>query len=234
VSGEACSGCDGRCCYDVLVGITGYDAWRIARAHELPFDEIVTIATSVAGGLGAFRLGDGFAALVLPKNPREERACVFLMHFASGERRCGTYASRPYVCRTYPMRLVDDRVALRRDVACAAGAWNRTVARAAAWRRDLLAYDFEWDLYSRTIAAWDASELDGLPAYFDFVFRTFESIDAARTAYDAAAYEALIAAHHAPVSEPERRTLARFFDERERCARRVLDDMLLAASGRST
>ncbi|MBD5633693.1 MAG: YkgJ family cysteine cluster protein [Candidatus Eremiobacteraeota bacterium] len=173
----ACSSCNGSCCLDVVVGITGYDAWRIAKARGLRFDEFVAPATADAGGLGAFRFGDGYAALMLQKEPREQRACFFLEDGADGKRRCGTYPARPYVCRVYPMTLRNGCIDLRTDVACAPGAWDMAALDRSMWKCDFDRYDYEWQLYARVVAAWNAASLDGLPAYYRFVHAAFEAID---------------------------------------------------------
>jgi Fe-S-cluster containining protein len=172
----ACDACNGRCCYDVAVGITGFDAWRIATAHALPLDAFVTVATAEASSLGAFRLHDDFAALVLQRNPREERACAFLMLLPGGERRCGTYVSRPTVCRTYPMRRLADNVALRSDVACPRDAWDAAAIAAPERSAALLAYEFEWRRYERAIAAWNASPLDGLESFFRYILASYAAM----------------------------------------------------------
>jgi Fe-S-cluster containining protein len=170
----ACDACNGRCCYDVAVGITGFDAWRIATAHGLPLHSFVTVATAEPSSLGAFRFHDGFAVLVLQRNPREERACAFLMLLPDGARRCGTYVSRPTVCRTYPMRrLVGGNVELRIDVACPPGAWDAGAIAAPGWSADLHAYESEWRGYERAIAAWNASPLDGLESFFRYVLAAY-------------------------------------------------------------
>ena len=51
--------------------------------------------------------------------------CVFWMPFGETSGRCGIYAHRPQVCRTYPATLVDGEVARRDDVLCPAGAGAR-------------------------------------------------------------------------------------------------------------
>jgi hypothetical protein len=176
VSGDACLGCTGRCCEDVLVGITGYDAWRLATAHGLRLEDFVTVASAGARDLGAFRFGDGHASLVLEKNPSDDRA--FLVRLGGGQKRCGAYASRPIVCRTYPMTLDRGRIAVRDDVVCSPADWDLATISEPAWRSDLKTYAREWEIYARAIAAWNRSTLDGLAAYYAFVMRAFENIDA--------------------------------------------------------
>jgi len=164
-----CVDCNGSCCCDVLVGITGYDAWRIARANALRFEDFVTVASAEPGDLGAFRLGDGYAALVLQRNPHEPHACAFLMRLPRERRRCGTYASRPTVCRVYPMEPDEPSPRVRANAVCPPGAWDAARLDVPAWSADLGAYALEWQAYASAIAAWNASTLDGLPEFFAFL-----------------------------------------------------------------
>jgi hypothetical protein len=82
------------------------------------------------------------------------------------------------------MTLAHGRVELRRDVACGAGAWDLDALDYPAWERDFATYALEWEGYARAIAAWDASGLDGLPAYFAFLERACAVGDARETEHD--------------------------------------------------
>ncbi len=171
LSANVCTGCTGACCLDVIVGISGFDAWRIARANALAFEDFVTVATAEAGSPGAFRLGDGFGALVLARNANDARACTFLGPLRDGARRCETHPSRPRVCRSYPMARDGDVLVLRADVACGPNAWNMAAVTRDLWLRDLAEEASEWSRYERVVADWNSTGRDEFDAFLTFVQR---------------------------------------------------------------
>ena len=173
---DVCTGCTGACCLDVVVGITGYDAWRIARANGLPFDAFVTIASAEPGVPGAFRLEGDFAVLMLAKHASDARACAFLSEPRNGVRLCTTHPSRPRVCRSYPMARAGGELALRSDVVCGPRAWDLQHVTTDRWLRDLDQEASEWAEYERVVAAWNASLLDGIAAYLSFVRIAYDEI----------------------------------------------------------
>lgn len=171
MSADVCAGCTGACCVDVIVGISGFDAWRIARANALGFEDFVSVATAEAGSPGAFRLGDGFGALVLARNADDLRACRFLGPPRDGARRCETHPSRPRVCRSYPMARDGDGLVLRADVACSPNAWDVASVTRELWLRDLAEEEAEWSRYERVVADWNSTGMDELDAFLTFVRR---------------------------------------------------------------
>ena len=181
---NACAGCVGACCCDVAVAVTGYDAWRIAAANGLAFTDFLGVATAARAEPGTFRLAGGDAALVLARDPSDDRACVFLdAPDADGVRRCGTYAARPRVCRAYPMELRGRDVGVRSDVTCAPDDWDPAAIDRSAWRRDLVLYVLDREIDALVTATWNATARDGLDAYLTFVRRAYAAIDALRAAY---------------------------------------------------
>src|ERR1700680_4256013 len=102
---DACAGCTGRCCWDVVVRITGLDAWRIRRSQGLEYAQFVNVLPDDDPGGESFRIGDRLCSLYLAKNPLQPRACTFLMHLPGEQQRCGIYTERPHVCAAYPMNL---------------------------------------------------------------------------------------------------------------------------------
>jgi len=185
-SADECAGCTGACCENVLVPITGYDAWRIAKSNALSFAAFTTIATAVSGSRGAFRLDDASVALVLRGNLTSPHACYFLGETVSGVKRCTTHPSRPRICRSYPMRLLDATVVLRPDVVCGTADWDLERISQARWRGDLEREAFEGDVYERVLAVWNVSDLQGLEVFGNFILGAFESIDAVLSASEAA------------------------------------------------
>jgi len=183
---DECAGCTGACCEDVLVPITGWDAWRIARSSGLPLFAFSTIATTAVGSRGAFRLDDAFATLVLRRSLTSPQACYFLTEAVAGVKRCTTHPSRPQVCRSYPMRLFDGTAVLRADVVCRTTDWDLEGLSQPLWRRDLEREAFEGNVHERVLAVWNVSELQGLEVFADFILGAFESVDAALSASEAA------------------------------------------------
>jgi Fe-S-cluster containining protein len=181
MSADACAGCTGRCCRDVVVPITGHDAWRIARANALAIDRFVTVASADADAPGAFRLGDGFGALVLAKNVYDARACVFLVTLPGGEGRCGTHPSRPRVCRTYPMARDGATLALRTDVVCTSGDWDMSRMSRDVWLAELAAQDADSSAYERIVAAWNATGANDFDGFVAFVGRAYDAIYGTQT-----------------------------------------------------
>jgi Fe-S-cluster containining protein len=182
LSADECAGCTGACCENVLVPITGWDAWRIAKSSGLPLLAFSSIATTAFGSRGAFRLDEGFVTLVLRRSPTSPQACYFLTEAVAGIKRCATHPSRPHVCRTYPMRLVDATVVLRSDVVCLPSDWDLERISQPLWRRDLEREAFEDDVHERVLAVWNASDVQGLEVFADFILGAFESVDAALSA----------------------------------------------------
>ena len=175
----------GLCCYDVIVRITGYDAWRIKRAQALEFSQFVTIGPDAPTGPGAFLIDGERHAIYLGKNAENERACTFLMHLPAGEvRRCGIYAERPRVCLVYPMTFTNGSVALRSDARCEASSWNMATITYPYWRRNLLEHLFEAHLYGIVAERWNESSAKNggtVPQYYAYVERCFDAIDARRS-----------------------------------------------------
>ncbi len=153
----------------MLVGISGFDAWRIARANALAFEDFVTVATAEEGSPGAFRLGEGFGALVLARNANDPRSCTFLGASRDGVRRCGTHPSRPRVCRSYPMARDGDVLVLRADVACGPNDWNMATVTRDVWLHDFAEEASEWSRYERVVADWNSTGRDELDAFLTFV-----------------------------------------------------------------
>ncbi len=214
---DTCATCTGMCCYDVIVRVTGYDAWRIKQAQALQFEQFLTAGPDEPAGQGAFLLGSERRALYLGKNAANERACTFLMHLPDGFRRCGIYAERPTVCTVYPMTFTNGSVALRPDVRCKAANWNMATITYPYWRRNLLEHLFESHVYGIVAERWN--ETGGknggtLPGYFAHVERCFDSIDALRSEIGKESFDDLILHWQQPAAEGDaQRRVADFLNE---------------------
>jgi hypothetical protein len=77
------------------------------------------------------------------------------------------------------MRLVDATVVLRSDVVCRATDWDLDRISRVLWRRDLEREAFEDNVHEWVLAVWNASDLQGLEVFGDFILGAFESVDAA-------------------------------------------------------
>jgi Fe-S-cluster containining protein len=194
------------CCYDVIVRVTGYDAWRIKRAQALQFEQFLTIGPDAPAGPGAFMLGGERQALYLGKNAGNQRACAFLMHLPNDTRRCGIYAERPTVCAVYPMTFTNGSVALRGDVRCEASNWNMASITYPYWRRGLLDHIFESHLYGIVAERWnEAAGTNGrtLIEYYAHVQRCFDAIDARRSEIGKESFDDLILHWQQPAADSE-------------------------------
>ncbi len=190
---NTCAACNGSCCYNVIVRITGYDAWRIKRAQALDFSQFVTPEVEAEPKADSFRIGEKQYALFLGKNPIAPTACTFLMHFPDDIRRCGIYAERPRVCSVYPMTLRFGAVDLRGDVTCKASNWDMATLTYPKWRRALLEHSLESNAYFRVAKNWNQAAPAGASVadYYGYVERCFDEIDAARATWGEA-FEDLI------------------------------------------
>jgi hypothetical protein len=85
-----CSRCPGYCCSYDLIEVGARDLARLARHHGIGVREAERRFTKRDSGKRVLR----------HKEDRVYRStCLF---FDQDERRCGVYASRPAVCRSYP------------------------------------------------------------------------------------------------------------------------------------
>jgi Fe-S-cluster containining protein len=162
-----CATCREGCCREYLVTVTGLDVYRIARGLGLAPPEFTVVVPIVRPGIEGFRLGpaDDRFQLALDKRRDGARAgwCVFWMPFGDTAGRCGIYAHRPQVCRTYPATMVDGEVARRDDVLCPAGSWGPGSAlMGEAWRRRAERQFAEYEIDAIVNRRWNA--LDAIPA----------------------------------------------------------------------
>lgn len=191
---DTCASCNGTCCYNVIVRITGYDAWRIKRAQALDFSQFVTPQLEAEPKGDAFVIDQKPYALFLGKNPIVPTACTFLMHFPDDIRRCGIYSERPRVCSVYPMTLRFGAVDLRSDVSCKASNWDMATLTYPKWRRGLLEHTLESNVYCLVAQRWNEAAPAGasLADYYSYVERCFDGIDAVRSDFGDAFEEVIL------------------------------------------
>lgn len=152
---DACATCNGRCCYDVVVRVTGLDAWRIRTRQGLEYAQFIDVRPEEEPTQESFQIGNRHCSMFLGKSAIQPRACTFLMHLPGEIRRCGIYAERPRVCSVYPMTLRFGALDLRDDVQCEPTNWNLATLDYPGWRDALLEYTLERFLFARMVALWN-------------------------------------------------------------------------------
>lgn len=194
--GSACAICDGSCCYEYTVTVTGYDVWRLARGVRMPPHEFLTLVAARDDNPLGFRLAFGGQRLDIAldkapgteagNEPEEKAPCVFLVQLPGGVGRCGVHAHRPHVCQTYPAYLDGDVVRIRDDVMCPTGAWKLVHMHIDRWRDSMQDFVVQRDVYAAVVRAWNARvehagpEHEGFSAleYFDFMIGVYREIAA--------------------------------------------------------
>ncbi len=86
-----CKKCPGYCCSYPVIGLDKRDVERLARHHNLSFDEAKTKFTKRAYGRQY--------VLRRKADPHFGRICRF---FDLDARRCTVYEARPAICRSFP------------------------------------------------------------------------------------------------------------------------------------
>ncbi len=181
---SVCATCHARCCFAYAVHVTGHDVWLIARRLRLDAAQFVVALDATEHQPNAFRLDRSGRAFVLAlgkqrvENPQGEWACVFWLPLPGGSGRCGIYAERPNVCRTYPAYLRDGAVHLRRDAACPPRAWSVAGLDLASWRRELERGDREKQVYETVVQSWN-ERIDqpvSLGVFYDYLLTAYDEL----------------------------------------------------------
>ncbi len=218
VCGGSCSNCEGRCCTYYIVPITGYDLWRIVQAQRLAPSSFTTRLPEdypTATGYILRPSGPTYSlALRHHEGRRNDIPCVFLMQLREGVQRCGIYDSRPSACRTYPMRLNEQRIAPRDDMLCPPDSWNIPALDRSIWRERVERQEWEWDLYGRVVKAWNEAVQRHPPTagfvvtqYTEYLLNAYDHLEALRAESSEAhllqqASEALMPIAHALTPAP--------------------------------
>jgi len=213
--GSACAICDGRCCYEYTVTVTGHDVWRLARGMHMPPHEFLTLVLARDENPLAFRLEFGGPRLDIaldevaderapgaPDVPEGKSPCIFLVQLPGGVGRCGAHPHRPQVCQTYPAYLDGDVVRIRDDVMCPTGAWKLVHMRIARWRDAMQDFVVQRDVYGAVVRAWNARVEAAGPEhgafspleYFDFLIAAYRELAAASHDFAGRDWRAAVAA----------------------------------------
>lgn len=155
-----CHTCSGACCRNYIVGVTGYDIWRISTTERLAPESYLIAGHQKEENSEGFLLDpDGRPFfLALDKRGRFHRyqPCVFLMDLASGNGRCGIYGHRPAACRVYPMTISRGEVRLAEHAICPPGSWSQAEIARPNWREAVKRTFVESDIYTEVVSRWNA------------------------------------------------------------------------------
>jgi hypothetical protein len=99
-----CFGCAAPCCRSYVVPVTAYDVWRLCRALELPWQEVVEVRPGDPERFDCFRLDASATRHSLFIGHKPSGACRLLVELPGGTNRCGAHAGRPFACRIYPFK----------------------------------------------------------------------------------------------------------------------------------
>lgn len=172
----SCLSCEGRCCTEYIVPVTGDDVWRIVQEQRLAPNLFVQREPEPRPTSTGFLLrphGSTYAiALRHQYDRRNERPCIFLVQLRDGVGRCGIYHHRPLACQTYPMQQQPAGVVPREDMLCPPGSWANITQRPGEWRERLMRQDREWQRFAAVVHAWNTA-VRLCPAESGFVLDQF-------------------------------------------------------------
>lgn len=154
-----CATCEGRCCRQYVVPVTCLDVHDLSRALALAPEQFAALVSDPETETDGIKLqaGGPGLSLVLHRHQHadDRQSCVFLVELPDGTGRCGVYAHRPSVCRTYPTAFHHGSVAIRPDVMCPKGSWNLAAMDLPSWRLGLLAFEMNHALHRIVVARWN-------------------------------------------------------------------------------
>jgi len=84
------------------------------------------------------------------------KRCLFLMHLGPGLNRCGVYAIRPMICRTFPTAVTADGVFAGSSAVCPDGAWDGLSLDARSIRASHSSAATERERWRAFLAVWNA------------------------------------------------------------------------------
>jgi Fe-S-cluster containining protein len=153
---EGCATCSGRCCHDIYVRITGFDAARIAADQRIGIRTFCNMPEEREDSGHGFLLGDGRRHdLHLAQQDEDPGACVWLMTVDADVQRCGIYASRPRVCSVYPFLISRGTLDIRSDARCKPGDWHLSSLHLRRRRYDFSTHVAESELYAEMVRVWN-------------------------------------------------------------------------------
>jgi Fe-S-cluster containining protein len=200
-----CETCDGRCCRNHLVPVTGHDIAAITAKTGLPPHRFVALwrddifesphypgARLVAGGPTMTLTLDEVGS-------PGRRRCVFLMELPNGQARCAVYSHRPAVCAAFPFAVDDGTVYVRHSV-CGPGSWRIGTDELQSRHADVARAEFGWRQHRIVVAYWN-QHVDSLrprafsrDELFDYLLKANDRIDQLRSTHSDEEFERLIAA----------------------------------------
>jgi Fe-S-cluster containining protein len=180
---SGCTTCNGACCREYLVHLSGRDAVTIARAQALAIEQFVDIVLQSSPAVDGFALDDESDVYALALRRRPDGSCGLLIDLLDGSGRCGVYAQRPLTCAIFPLQLHHGSIDIRDDVICEPSGRRITTVDISAARTLLVRSAYEWHVYGRIVERWNAARAGSgaTPAtkYFGFISRAYNRIDAA-------------------------------------------------------
>jgi Fe-S-cluster containining protein len=184
---SGCTTCNGACCREYVVHISGRDAVTIARAQALAIEQFVEIVRQPSPAVDSFALDDESDVYALALRRRPDGSCGLLIDLLDGSGRCGVYAQRPLTCAVFPLRLHHGSIDIRDDVICEPSGRRITTVDLSAARKLLVSTAYEWNVYGRIVERWNAARagngVTSAAAYFSFITRAYDRIDAALAAH---------------------------------------------------
>lgn len=164
-----CQTCEAPCCRAYHIGISAWDAFRLARGLVVPLADFCVLSWRETPEADYRILLDGsvppeqrrYHALSLRKvpdpDPNYRLRCPFLVSVGAFGR-CGAYEHRPLVCRTYPARVVHGVVTLDAGGRyCPPAGWHIADVDLVRARRRWDVYETQRELDRRLIDAWNAA-----------------------------------------------------------------------------
>jgi len=149
-----------RCCFHYIVAVTGRDIYRILRALQVPAQDFLDYCAVADTAPGAFLLEPGgtrYAVVLARRRLPEPLAspCIFLVRTGDGKAFCGLGELRPGQCRTHPVVLRDDVIALVNDPQGCVRTWSyRDIDMDE--RRKIRRVLAEEEEYRRIVQQWNA------------------------------------------------------------------------------
>ena len=190
-----CVGCLRGCCSKLLVGLCGYDVWRISNALHIRPTVFVAFARrdeTSRDDFGPYDFGLDRSASTyhMVLNVREgtdsTHPCIFALDLPTHEVRCGVYSSRPISCQSYPLTFAGEEIIVKPSL-CPDGAWDLSKVNLSYWREELGRHNMEWSIHSFVVESWNKKvmkeaqlqKLDFRP-FLDFLLDVYQRLELAR------------------------------------------------------
>ncbi len=181
-----CAQCREACCRDYVVTVSGLDVYRIGIGLGLRPEQF-TVPSAFGDPPEGFRVDQSGQTYRMCLDKQRDNGsagwCTFWMPFGDGMGRCGIYALRPGVCRTYPATLIDGEVAVRGGILCPDGAWGRdSMLHTDLWRGRVEQQYAELEIDAYVNRRWNHSAFfttdphDGYRRYLEWIFSAYAQL----------------------------------------------------------